>query len=327
MNQESVSSIGVVAPALSDGVLNVSKPSGWTSHDVVDQIRRTLGLRKVGHAGTLDPLATGVLPVLLGKGTRVSEYLVEWEKEYEAILRLGQDTDTQDATGVVIREQPVKGITDQAVRDVAAQFLGTQEQVPPMYSALKVEGRPLYKMARTGKTVHRASRSITIFRLEVLKTEIPDVSIRVVCSKGTYIRTLGADLGKALGVGGHVRQLCRTRVGPFHIQDAISPIEIDSERWLREHHQKVWNLDAVLEHVPEVVIPSSMVSRALNGAPIPQSEASHVDQESPGREFSQEIVRVKDPMGQLLGLGKFAACSSRSAEGEPPLRLVKVFGH
>jgi len=315
----------VMSPVL-DGVVNVSKPAGWTSHDVVEKLRRSLGIRKVGHAGTLDPMATGVLPILIGKGTRLSEYLVEWDKEYEAVMRLGQDTDTQDATGVVIQERSYAGMTEESIRTAAAQFLGALQQVPPMYSALKVEGQPLYKLARAGKTVERAPRPITIYQLEVLKVEIPDVSFRVTCSKGTYIRTLCTDIGQTLGVGGHLRQLCRTRVGPFHMDDAVSPLEIDQEFLSHGENQVVRGLDAVLSHLPEVVIDSSMVTRALNGAPIPYSAVSRSFTGSPKSGSSDEILRVKDPAGQLLGLGKFAKEASDSSEMDLPLVFVKVFG-
>jgi len=315
----------VMSPVL-DGVVNVSKPAGWTSHDVVEKLRRSLGIRKVGHAGTLDPMATGVLPILIGKGTRLSEYLVEWDKEYEAVMRLGQDTDTQDATGAVIQERSYAGMTEESIRTAAAQFLGALQQVPPMYSALKVEGQPLYKLARAGKTVERAPRPITIYQLEVLKVEIPDVSFRVTCSKGTYIRTLCTDIGQTLGVGGHLRQLCRTRVGPFHIEDAMSPLEIDQEFLSHGHNQVVRGLDAVLSHLPEVVIDSSMVTRALHGAPIPQSAVSRTLGEPCKAGPAQEILRVKDPAGQLLGLGKFAKETSDPSEMDLPLVFVKVFG-
>lgn len=312
-------------PAL-DGVLNVAKPSGWTSHDVVEKLRRTLGIRKVGHAGTLDPMATGVLPLLLGKGTRLSEYLIEWDKEYEAVMRLGQVTDTQDATGSVIQERSVSGITEEAIRTTLRQFEGLIQQVPPMYSALKVDGRPLYKMARAGKTVPRNPRPITIHELTLLKVDLPDVLFRMTCSKGTYVRTLCADIGEVLGVGGHLHQLCRTRVGPFHIQDAVSPLEINNEFRFPEKNQAMWGLDSVLNHLPEVVIDSLMVSRALNGAPIPQSSVSgpfwgDPSEPPPG----QEILRVKDPLGQLLGLGKFKGNSHDSQGSDQSLVLVKVF--
>jgi tRNA pseudouridine55 synthase len=315
----------IVAPPVLDGVLNVSKPVEWTSHDVVAKLRRSLGIRKVGHAGTLDPMATGVLPMLLGKGTRLSEYLVEWDKEYEAVLRLGQDTDTQDATGKVIQEQSYSRVTEEAIRTTVTQFLGLIEQVPPMYSALKVEGRPLYKLARAGKTVERKPRPITVFQLEILNIDIPDVSFRVTCSKGTYIRTLCADIGKSLGVGGHLRQLCRTRVGPFHIDNALSPLEINQEMLSQGPNQAVWGLDAVLSHLPEVVIDSSMVMRALNGAPIPQSAISRTLGEASKAVHGEEILRVKDPLGQFLGLGKFAKKDQDSSELDQPLTFVKVF--
>ncbi len=315
----------VMSPLVLDGALNLSKPAGWTSHDVVEKLRRSLGIRKVGHAGTLDPMATGVLPILLGKGTRVSEYLVEWDKEYETVLRLGQETDTQDATGAVIRERSVAGITEEAIRAAAAQFSGTLQQVPPMYSALKVEGRPLYKMARAGKTVDRAPRAITIHQLQVLKIEIPDVFFRVTCSKGTYVRTLCADIGQALGVGGHLRQLCRTKVGPFHIEDAVSPLDIDRDVLSHEQNSVVWGLDAVLRHLPEVVIDSSMVTRALNGAPIPRSAISRALGETQTGS-GQAILRVKDPLGQLLGVGKFGKKGHDSSSMDLPLVLIKVFG-
>ena len=313
-----------------DGALNISKPAGWTSHDVVEQLRRALGIPKVGHAGTLDPMATGVLPILLGKGTRLSEYLVEWDKEYEAVLCLGQETNTQDATGVVIQKRSVAGVTEEAIHTAAVQFTGTLRQVPPMYSALKVEGRPLYKMARAGQTVDRAPRSITIHQLQVLKINIPDVSFRVTCSKGTYIRTLCADIGQVLGVGGYLGQLCRTRVGPFHIEDAISPLKIDPEFLLHDllHDKKqvVWRLDGMLSHLPAVVIDSSMVTRALNGAPIPQSAVSHTLGELRETGPDPEILRVKDPVGQLLGLGKFWPTGHGSLAMDQSLVFVKVFG-
>jgi tRNA pseudouridine55 synthase len=316
----------MVASSSIDGVLNVSKPAGWTSHDVVGKVRRSLGVRKVGHAGTLDPMATGVLPILLGKATRASEYLMDWDKEYEAVLRLGQNTDTQDATGAVIQERSVVGITEEAIRAVVSTFSGDIQQVPPMYSALKVSGRPLYKLARAGKTVDRKPRPVTIHQLEVLSVDIPEVSIRVACSKGTYIRTLCVDIGEALGVGAHLRQLCRTRVGPIHVEDSVSPLDMDSEFLLQDNHKVLWSLDAVLSHLPEVMIDSSMVARALNGAPIPQSsvlgESARASSEVG---LNEGIIRVKNSVGQLLGLGKFERSRTHLPGLDFSLVLVKVF--
>ena len=191
-----------VASAVPHGVLNVSKPAGWTSHDVVDKVRRLLQVRKVGHAGTLDPEAVGVLPILLGKGTRLSAFLLHWDKEYEAVLHLGQETTTQDATGAIVRECPVQGFRPETIHEAVAQFCGEQQQVPPMYSAVKIGGQPLYKAARAGKTVERQARPVTIYHIEVRALALPYVTLRVRCSKGTYIRTLCADIGRVLGVGG-----------------------------------------------------------------------------------------------------------------------------
>jgi len=316
MNKVSVS---VVATPTIDGVVNVSKPAGWTSHDVVEKLRRSLGIRKVGHGGTLDPMATGVLPVLIGKGTRLSEYLVEWHKEYEGVFRLGQETNTQDATGEVTQEQSVKGLTGEAVQATAKKFSGVLQQVPPMYSALKVDGLPLYKMARAGKIVERASRPITIYELDILNIDFPDVAFRVICSKGTYVRTLCADIGRALGVGGHLRQLCRTRVGPFCIKDAASPFEVDFDFLIHGNSSCLWGLDAALGHFSEIVIDSSMVIRALNGAPIPEAALGKLLDGIPERNVERKVFRVKAPDGRLLGLGKFS-------QTDRTLIFVKVFG-
>jgi tRNA pseudouridine55 synthase len=174
--------------AIADGVLIVRKEAGWTSHDVVAKIRQLLGGVKVGHAGTLDPAATGVLPVLIGKGTRIAEYLVEWDKEYRAVLRLGETTDTQDATGTILARQATDGVTAAAIHEAAGRFRGAIEQVPPMYSAVKVAGVPLYKSARAGKTVVREARTIVIHKLDILAIDGRDVTLHVVCSKGTYVR-------------------------------------------------------------------------------------------------------------------------------------------
>ncbi len=205
-----------------EGVLIVHKESGWTSHDVVAKVRSLLRGSKVGHAGTLDPSATGVLPILVGRATRIAEYLIDWDKEYRAVLRLGETTDTQDATGKILSRVDACEVTENALQSVLTRFRGVQQQLPPMYSAVKVGGRPLYKAARAGKTVEREARAIAIHQLEILAVHGRDVTLRVVCSKGTYIRTLCADIGQALGVGGHLLALERRRVGPLSIEQAMT---------------------------------------------------------------------------------------------------------
>lgn len=309
-----------VASAVPHGVLNVSKPAGWTSHDVVAKVRRLLQVRKVGHAGTLDPEATGVLPVLLGKGTRLSAFLLHWDKEYEAVLRLGQETTTQDAVGAIVRECPVHGLRPETIHEAVGQFCGEQQQIPPMYSAVKIGGQPLYKAARAGKTVERQARPVTIYHIEVRTLSLPHVTLRVRCSKGTYIRTLCADIGRVLGVGGHLSQLTRSRVGPLHLDRAWSLDDIGRAEDLFEHPGAFLSLDEALADLPAVVVEPAVVEKVLNGAPVSDATLCSEDY----RETSMEtLIRVKDEMGRLLALGKWAPSTMDVPKHE--LRMVKVF--
>lgn len=204
-----------------NGIIIVDKESGFTSHDVVAKMRGICGQKKIGHTGTLDPAATGVLPVCLGNGTRLCDMLTDKEKEYVAELLLGVETDTQDTTGKILAEHPAE-VSETEVRKVCDSFLGDYEQVPPMYSALKVNGKKLYELARAGKEVERKPRPVKILELEILEYRLPVVKMRVVCSKGTYIRTLCADIGKKLGCGGTVQSLRRTAVGRFTQEAAVT---------------------------------------------------------------------------------------------------------
>ena len=243
-----------------DGVLIVKKEIGWTSHDVVAKVRGLLGGAKVGHAGTLDPAATGVLPLLIGKATRVAEYLVGWDKEYRAVLRLGETTDTQDATGTVLQRVETTGVSLEILDGVVARFRGPQKQVPPMYSAVKVAGRPLYKSARAGETVDRAERDIVIHELEVTAIDGRDIGLRVVCSKGTYIRTLCADMGQALGVGGHLLSLERTRVGSLAVEQGLTVEQLAAHVTVGSIGAVLLTLDQVLEllQAARLVTPAHM---------------------------------------------------------------------
>ena len=203
------------------GLLNVDKPPGWTSFDVVAFVRKQTGVRRVGHAGTLDPAATGVLPVCLGQATRVVEYLVDATKTYVATVRLGRVTDTYDADGAVQSEADASGVSREAVEAALDRFRGLIEQRPPPFSALKRDGVPLYKLARAGQAAEAAPRRVTIYRLDITKYEPPLLSLEIECGKGTYVRSLAHDLGASLGVGGSLASLVRTRVGPFALADAI----------------------------------------------------------------------------------------------------------
>ncbi|MEA3408213.1 MAG: tRNA pseudouridine(55) synthase TruB [Chloroflexota bacterium] len=204
------------------GVLNIDKPRGLTSHDVVARIRKIAGLQRVGHAGTLDPLARGVLVVCLGKATRLIEYLVDTRKSYVATVEFGIVTDTWDAEGEIIERRKVEPLSPQRIEEALDRFRGTIEQVPPMYSALKHDGQPLYRLARKGIEVQREARSVEIHRLEVREWSPPNLVIDIECSKGTYIRSLAHDLGETVGVGAYLSDLTRTAVGPFCLERAVS---------------------------------------------------------------------------------------------------------
>ena len=215
-------------------VLVINKPRGFTSHDVVARVRRITRTKKVGHAGTLDPAATGVLVVLLGKATRLAQFFVELEKGYRGRIVLGVTTDTQDAEGNVESTADVSGVTRTQIEEAFAAFEGDTEQIPPMVSALKRDGTPLYVLARRGEVVERAPRPITIRELAVLSVEMPEVEFEMACSKGTYVRTVAADIGERLGCGAHLGQLVRTAVGPFHVDvattlDELAGIPADTE--------------------------------------------------------------------------------------------------
>lgn len=288
-----------------DGILVVNKEVGWTSHDVVAKVRHLLGKTKVGHAGTLDPGATGLLPLLIGKGTRIAEYLMEWDKEYRAVLRLGETTDTQDATGTVLDCQETAQVTPAAIRNAVQQFCGAIEQVPPMYSAVKVAGVPLYKSARAGKTIERKARPVVIHDLEVLGIDGRDVTLRVICSKGTYIRTLCADIGAALGVGAHLLSLERTRVGPLTLDRALTLDDLTTRQALGRLENALLSLDQVLHDLPDVTVDEQTAGRVCHGVPVP---LSRILQRNPAQEQVQSSpgkpVRIHDDTGRLLAIGR-----------------------
>lgn len=227
------------------GILLVDKPKQWTSHDVVNCVRRRFRIRKVGHGGTLDPNATGLLVVMLGYATKLSPRIGPLDKEYEGTMRLGIETDSQDVEGEIVAEKPVEGITEEDIRRVAAGYVGDILQVPPMVSAVKKDGKPLYKLARKGQEVEREPRPVTIHKLDITALNFPDVDLYVACSKGTYVRTLCHDMGRELGCGAHLLNLRRTRIGDFRLEDAYTMDTIKS--WEREQLlEATISLDRVL---------------------------------------------------------------------------------
>ena len=214
------------------GIILVDKPEDWTSHDVVNCIRSRFKIQKVGHCGTLDPIATGLLVIVCGRATRLSSRLTTQDKVYAGALTLGVETFTEDRAGEVTAEHDVSGVSEEAVRSVCASFVGTIEQVPPMVSAIKQGGKALYKLARKGQVVEREPRAVTIHSLDITAVELPQVFFRVHCSKGTYVRTLCADIGRALGCGAHMRDLRRMSSGSFSVADAVTMDQIKS--WERD---------------------------------------------------------------------------------------------
>ncbi len=208
------------------GMINIKKEAGYTSHDVVAKLRGILKQKKIGHTGTLDPDAVGVLPVCLGVGTKLCDMLTDSDKEYIAVFCLGITTDTQDMSGTVLTREEVH-VSPEQVKEAVHAFQGDYEQVPPMYSALKVNGKKLYELAREGREVERKARTVNIKEIEILQMQLPKVQIRVACSKGTYIRTLCDDIGKKLGCGAVMESLLRTRAGVFHIEDALSLAQVE----------------------------------------------------------------------------------------------------
>ena len=212
-----------------DGFLNIDKPCGITSHDVVLRIRRLIGEGKVGHGGTLDPEATGVLPICIGKATKMAQGILDNDKEYKGEMVLGIATDTQDAAGNVMRVASIEGITEASINEILYMFRGEIEQIPPMFSAKRFRGKHLYELARAGRVVDRPARKVVIYSFDVDEFHFPGISFHVRCSKGTYIRTLCADIGSQLGCGAHLSRLRRVRCGPFAVRDSVSLEELVSQ--------------------------------------------------------------------------------------------------
>lgn len=205
-----------------DGILLIDKPSGPTSHDIVDEVRRHLRIKKAGHGGTLDPNATGLLIMLLGRGTRLSNFVMGSDKTYEGVLRLGVSTDSQDADGQVLSERDFSSVTREQLETEVRKFVGDTMQMPPMVSAIKIKGVPLYKLARKGETVEREPRLIHVYEFRLLDFTPPDIRFVLSCTKGTYVRTICADIGERLGCGAHLASLRRTRSGDFDVKNAIT---------------------------------------------------------------------------------------------------------
>lgn len=247
-----------------NGVINIYKEAGFTSHDVVAKMRGILKQKKIGHTGTLDPMAVGVLPVCIGSATKLCDMLTDKRKEYIAELLLGVTTDTQDVSGEVLSRKDVC-VSEQEVCTAVLSMLGAGKQIPPMYSALKVNGKKLYELAREGKTVERKPRDITIYEMEVLDIALPVVKFRVLCSKGTYVRTICQDIGEKLGCGGCMQSLVRTKVERFDIDGAITLAQLEQARDLGTLMEYVVPVEEMFDTLPKVIVLSRFQKMLENG--------------------------------------------------------------
>jgi tRNA pseudouridine55 synthase len=297
-----------------NGILLIDKPQGMTSHDVVRRVRRLLQTRRVGHTGTLDPLATGVLPVAVGEATRIVEFLMAGDKTYRAVLKLGETTTTQDAEGEVLEHRPTVGITVDAVVAAARSFEGVIRQLPPMYSALKKDGVPLYRLARQGIEVERESREVRIDRLEILDVDLPRITLEVDCSKGTYVRTLCHDLGLALGTGAHLVALRRTRSGSFIAADCVTLEQLEAAGTAAP---PLLSVDEALRDMPALEIDAEAARRLGDGIPPALSSLSAAPLYTEG-----ETVRLMHA-GRLLAVARFAP--GRVSEKRGDFELLRVF--
>lgn len=296
---------------MKSGIINVYKEKGFTSFDVVAKLRGILKTKKIGHTGTLDPDAEGVLPVCIGRATKVCDILTDKDKVYEAVMLLGVETDTQDTTGEILKKLPVEE-SESVVKEAILSFVGEYAQIPPMYSALKVNGKKLYELAREGKTVERKARNVQIFSIEILEMDLPRVRMSVHCSKGTYIRTLCHDIGQKLGCGGCMEKLLRTKAGIFELADTLKLAEINalakeglveekiiSVDELFEDHSKVWTK----QEYDVVVHNGNRVKMKMFQEKLPENT---------------ERLRVYDSKGEFIGVYEF--CSERG-----DFKPVKMF--
>ncbi len=296
---------------MKSGIINVYKEKGFTSFDVVAKLRGILKTKKIGHTGTLDPDAEGVLPVCIGRATKVCDILTDKDKVYEAVMLLGVETDTQDTSGEVLKEQSVE-VSEEAVREAVLSFVGEYAQVPPMYSALKVNGKKLYELAREGKTVERKERKVTIFSIEILEIDLPRVRMSVHCSKGTYIRTLCHDVGQKLGCGGCMDKLLRTKVGVFELADTLKLAEIDALAKEGLVEEKIISVDELFEDYTKVWMKQEFDVVVHNGNRVKK------------RMFEEKLasnterLRVYDSKGEFIGIYEYS-------EERSDFKPVKMF--
>jgi len=298
------------------GVLIVDKPTGVTSHDVILRLRRILGIRRIGHTGTLDPAASGVLLACVGSATKVVQFLSQYDKEYEAVIKLGVTTDTFDADGKTTGVKEDFQIDPQQIRNVVLSFKGNIRQTPPPYSAIKHKGKKLYQYARANQEVKIEEREVNIKDIRVLEVESPHIKLEVNCSKGTYVRSLASDIGKKLGCGAHLLSLRRTTVGPFRLSQALKIEQVESLHGKGEISTVLVPIEATLSHLPSAEVKQDYVDKVRHGASIEPDWISltHGDFEP------DQSISIKDEQGKIIALGRALAASrdflNRSYEGK-----------
>jgi tRNA pseudouridine55 synthase len=304
------------------GVLLVNKSANITSYDVVRQVRKIFQIRKVGHAGTLDPFATGLLIVCLGEATKIVRYLVERPKEYVAVMKFGEATDTQDYTGTVVKRRHVPAYAAEMLDCVVSEFLGEIQQIPPMYSAKRVQGQRLYELARAGNTVLRAPQNVTIYELDLLDLALPFLRFRVVCSKGTYIRTLAHDIGKMVGCGAHLTELTRTRIGDFPVEKAFSLESLAQLTKPLDLERCLISISQALRFFPSVALDERSAVRLVHGGQVAWPEEAPLALKA--GEMPENLVRVVSGQHELLAL---ATVMEYEHEGETQWQLqpIRVF--
>lgn len=306
------------------GVLNINKPAGMTSHDVVDAVRKILGVQRVGHTGTLDPQATGVLPLCVGRATRIAQYLTQADKEYVMTLRLGMTTDTLDATGRETGRVEEVRVQREDLLAVLPRFTGEIQQVPPIYSAKKYQGERLYKLARRGEAVERKAVTIRIHALELLEFTPPFARLRTVCSKGTYARSLCDDIGRVLGCGGHLHALTRTRSGRFTLEGVVTLEELEAKTRTGCLGEVLMSIAEALAHLPAVRVAPEAGPVILHGGAV----AAAMVVQFPGDLPRGTVVRVLGYRKQLLSLAETAVASGEFPACEATrliLHPVRVF--
>lgn len=297
-----------------NGIINVYKEKGFTSFDVVAKLRGVFHQKKIGHTGTLDPDAEGVLPVCLGKATKVCELLTDKDKEYEAVMLLGQETDTQDISGKIIRTKEVQ-VSEEEIQKTIMSFVGSYQQIPPMYSALKINGRKLCDLAREGVTVERKAREVVIYSIEILKIRLPRVRMKVHCSKGTYIRTLCQDIGERLGCFGCMESLLRTRVADFVVAESltISQIEDVIKNEPQNVNRILKQVDILFGQYPKALVSEKADKFVANGNRIPDNLVSFVSEED-----KENRIRLYTEKGQFIGLYSYQ-------QKEKDYKPIKIF--